>query len=223
VSDEPGRVSSLEAAAAPAHIETVVFDLGGVLIDWDPRHLYRQLLDEETMEWFLMEICSPEWNAEQDRGRSWEEAVEALSARHPEWAPLIATYHARWFEMLGGEIRGTVEILRELRDAGVPLLALSNWSTDKFAETRPHYPFLEWFDAIVISAHVGLAKPDPAIFRHFIERFSVEPGRTVYVDDSGPNVAAARAEGMVGIRFEDPDTLRAQLRSLGLPLRGGTA
>ncbi len=220
----PAAPAQPEAAAAPAQpaISTVVFDLGGVLIEWEPRRLYRKLFaDDETMEWFLAEVCSHEWNAALDAGRPWPQAVAELQARYPDWAEFIAAYDDRWFEMLGEELSGTVEILRELRAAGVRLLALSNWSSEKFALARPHYPFLEWFEAIVISGDVGVAKPDPAIFRLFIERTEIDPGRTVYTDDAPANVAAAQDAGMLAVAFAGPDDLRAHLRALGLPLAAG--
>src|SRR5215213_4918306 len=189
----------------------VVFDLGGVLIDWNPRYLYRKLFagDEAAMERFLGEVATAEWNAEQDRGRPWEDAVAILSREHPDDAGLIEAYHTRWVEMLGGPIEGTVEILAELRrDEDLRLLALTNWSPETFPIARPDYPFLEWFEAIVVSAEVRLMKPDPAIFRHLITEHAVEPGTTVFIDDSDANIAAARELGFGTIRFRSPEELR---------------
>jgi len=199
-------------------IDAVVFDLGGVLIDWNPRHLYRRLFhgNEAAMEWFLAEICSPEWNAAQDSGRSWHEAVETLVRRHPEHRELIVAYDERWPEMLGGPIDGTVEILGELRGAGLRLAALSNWSAEKFPVARERYDFLGWFEDVVISGEVGIAKPDPRIYRHLLERTGFHPARTLFVDDVAANLAAAAELGMVVRRFTDPGSLRADLRGLGL-------
>jgi 2-haloacid dehalogenase len=195
----------------------VVFDLGGVLIDWNPRYLYRKLFDDEAaMESFLADVVSPEWNGQQDSGRTWAEAVEVLSREHPDKRDLIAAYWHRWQETLGDAIGPTVEVLEELRQAGVRLYALSNWSAETFPVARPRYPFLESFDGIVISGEVKLAKPDPRIFRHLLDRFGLDPAATVFIDDSEANVAAAAAEGIVALRFEDAATLRGDLVRLGL-------
>jgi 2-haloacid dehalogenase len=197
---------------------TVVFDLGGVLIDWDPRYLYRTLFDDEAaMEAFLAEVTTPEWNAAQDAGRPWAEAVRSLADRHPEHRDLIEAYHQRWPETLGGPIEGSIEILDELRRIpGVRLFALSNWSAETFPIARERYPFLAWFDGIVISGEVGAIKPDPRIFERLIERYDVDPGRAVFIDDSAANVAVAERLGFAGIRFEDPGSLRRELARLDL-------
>ena len=204
-------------------VEAVVFDLGGVLIDWNPRHLYRRLFggDVQAMEAFLREVCTPEWNARQDAGRRWDEAVAELVARHPEARDLIVAYDERWEEMLGGPIEGTVEILHDLRETGTALYALSNWSAAKYAIARPRYPFLGWFRDVVISGEVGVIKPDPSIFRLLLERHALDPTRTAYVDDSDANVSVAERLGMIAIRFKGPGALRTDLTRLGL-LAGGT-
>jgi 2-haloacid dehalogenase len=195
----------------------VVFDLGGVLIDWNPRYLYRKLFDDEAaMESFLADVVSPEWNGQQDSGRTWAEAVEVLSREHPEQRDLIAAYWHRWQETLGDAIAPTVEILEGLRETGVNLYALSNWSAETFPVARSRYPFLEWFDGIVISGEVKLAKPDPRIFRHLLDRYGLDPVATVFIDDSEANVRAAAAQGLVALRFEGAATLRTHLVRLGL-------
>lgn len=201
--------------AAPS---AVVFDVGGVLIDWNPRHLFRTLFegDDEAMERFLDEVCSPEWNAAQDAGRSWSDAVRTLTATFPDQSHLIEAYDLRWMETVGGAIEGTVAVLGELHDAGVPLYALSNWSAEKFALVRQRYPFLDWFDGLVVSGDVGLVKPDPRIYRFLFERFAIEPGRSVFVDDNAANLAAGEALGLPGLLFSNPTTLRADLATLGL-------
>jgi 2-haloacid dehalogenase len=170
-------------------VKAVVFDLGGVLIDWDPRYLYRKLLaDEAAVEEFLATVCTPEWNTEQDRGRPFAEGVAELVERHPEQAAAIAAYHERWPEMLGGDVSGAVELLAELRAAGVPLYALTNWSTETFVFARERFAFLEWFDGVLVSGEERLIKPDPAIFELLAERFGLDPRATFYVDDSAVNV-----------------------------------
>ena len=205
-------------------ITAVAFDLGGVMIDWNPRHLYRKLIaDDADIERFLAEVCTPEWNAQLDAGRPFAAAVAELAAVHPDRADLIAAYHVRWTEMLGDGFGETVAIMRELRSAGVRTYALSNWSAETFPVTRPRYPFLEEMDGILISGEVGVGKPEPAIFRAFLERFGLEPRSTVFIDDAERNVEAASALGMVAIRFVDAPTLRRDLRALGLPLAENAA
>jgi 2-haloacid dehalogenase len=196
----------------------VVFDLGGVLIDWNPRHLYRQLFDgnDDAMERFLAEVTSPDWNLQQDAGRPWAEAVETLTREHPEHAALIAAFAERWPEMLGDAIRPTVDILAELRRRSVRLFALSNWSAETFPIARPRYPFLGWFEGIVISGEVRITKPDPRLYRHLLDRYGLDPAATVFIDDSEANVRAARELGMIAIRFEGGPALRRELVELGL-------
>jgi 2-haloacid dehalogenase len=197
---------------------SVVFDLGGVLIDWNPRYLYRSLFegDEAAMERFLAEVATQAWNAQQDAGRTWREAVDALVAMHPDQRDLIVAYDERWPETLGGPIEGTVEILADLRRAHIRLIALSNWSAEKFPVARERYAFLDWFETVVVSGDVGIAKPDSRIFRHLLERTGVAAASTVFVDDSPANVSAATELGMMALLFHDPPTLRRDLESLGL-------
>ena len=196
---------------------TVVFDLGGVLIDWDPRYLYRQLFDDpDEMESFLAEVTTAEWNAHQDAGRPWAEAIELLVAEHPERRELIEAFHARWPEMLAGEIPETVHVLGELRAAGVRLVALSNWSAEMFPIARERFDFLAWFEGIVISGDVGVNKPDRRIFELLMDRFGIEPAAALFIDDSAANVDAAAALGFHAIHFSDPTTLRVELARLGL-------
>jgi 2-haloacid dehalogenase len=197
--------------------KAAVFDLGGVLIDWDPRYLYRKLLgDEAAVEEFLATVCTPEWNAEQDRGRPFAEGVAELVERHPVHAAAITAYHERWTEMLGGDIAGTVELLDELRDTGVPLYALTNWSAETFGIARERYQFLEWFDGVLVSGEERMIKPDPAIFRLLLDRFGLDPGAAFYVDDSPANVAAAGELGFDAVRFTGPEQLRRDLEARGL-------
>ncbi len=198
-------------------MSTVVFDLGGVLIDWDPRYLYRKLFagDTAAMERFLAEICTPEWNLRQDAGRSWAEGTAELKAQHPAQAALIEAYHLRWPEMLAGPIDGSVAILRELRDAGTPLYALTNWSQETFPVALERYDFLGWFAGIVVSGREGLVKPDPRIYRVLLERHGLRAEECVYIDDNAANVAAARALGMDAIAFTGAEALRVALAARG--------
>lgn len=199
-------------------IDTVVFDLGNVLIDWNPRHLYRKLFGEDTqgMERFLAEVCHGAWNERQDAGRTWQEGIEEAIARYPQHEELIRAYHLRWDEMLGGPIVETVAVLEELRRADTRLLALTNWSRETFPIALERYDFLHWFEGIVVSGEERLIKPDPAIFRLLISRYDLDANRTVFIDDSPRNVDGARQAGLHAIRFEGADTLRASLKSLGL-------
>jgi 2-haloacid dehalogenase len=196
---------------------TVVFDLGGVLIDWDPRHLYRQLFDDpDEMESFLAEVTTAEWNGRQDAGRPWAEAIEILVAEHPERRELIEAFHRRWPEMLAGEIPGTVDVLAELRAAGVRLVALSNWSAEMFPVALERFEFLGWFEGIVISGEVGVNKPDQRIFERLAQQFGIEPQEAVFVDDSPANTDAAAKLGFYAIQFTGATALRPMLVRLGL-------
>jgi 2-haloacid dehalogenase len=195
----------------------IVYDLGGVLIDWNPRHLYRKLIEDEAiMEWFLAEVCHTAWNEEQDRGRTFAAAIEEAAARHPEYRPLIAAYFERWAEMMAGEIEGAVVILEELKSAGYELHALTNWSAETFPFARDRFAFLEWFESILVSADVGLIKPDPAIFRLLLERIGRTPAACIYIDDNPNNVAAAAALGFDAIAFRGAPRLREALGERGL-------
>jgi 2-haloacid dehalogenase len=197
---------------------TVVFDLGGVLIDWDPRHLYRKLFaDTAAMEDFLATVCTAEWNLQQDAGRSWAEATAALKAQHPGQAAMIDAFHARWPEMMAGSIDGTVAILRSLHAAGTPLYALTNWSAETFPFALERFDFLGWFRGIVVSGHEKLVKPDPQIYRVLLERHGLHAPDIVYIDDNPHNAAAATALGMHGIHFTQPTALRRELAGLGFP------
>ena len=200
-------------------VDAVVFDLGGVLIDWNPRYLYRRLFDDEAaMERFLAEVCTGAWNGQQDAGRPWREAVDSLSAQFPQHAGLIAAYRDGWREMLGGVIQGSVDLLAELKARGVRLYALTNWSHETFPRAKEiaMFGFLHWFEGIVVSGEERLVKPDPRIYRRLFERYAIDPARTLYIDDAQPNVDAAAALGMHAWWFRDPQGLRGWLASHGL-------
>lgn len=192
----------------------VVFDLGMVLIEWDPRHLYRKVFDDpERMEWFLAEVCHGAWNLEQDRGRDWQEAIDEAIARHPDLAREIRLYRERWMEMVPGAIEGSVRILEELDAKGTPLYAITNWNQETFRETRQRFAFLDRFRDIVVSGDEGLIKPDPAIFALLCERNGLDPKKCLFIDDSAKNVNGAEAVGWQAHHFMSPDGLRADLVS----------
>ena len=198
-------------------IDTVIFDLGNVLIAWDPCRLYRRLIpDDAEREWFLAEVCNAEWNERQDAGRSWAEGIAELCVRHPRHAALIQAYREHWTETLDGAIEDSVALLAELKARGVRLLALTNWSQETFPLARERFAFLGWFEGIVVSGEEGLVKPDPRLYRLLLERYSVQPARALFVDDAPRNVAGAEAVGLHARLFQGAAQFRRQLVELGL-------
>ncbi len=199
-------------------VTCVVFDLGGVLIDWNPRYLYRKLIPEpERMETFLAEVCSTEWRLPFDLGAPMAEAIAELAERHPDLRHLIEAYQVRWPEMLGGTVDGSVAILEDLRAKVPALYALSNWPAETFAHARARFDFLEWFDGIVISGEVGLKKPDAGIYRHLLESYEIEPRTTLFIDDVPENLTAAETLGLTGVLFTSAGRLREDLARFDLP------
>jgi 2-haloacid dehalogenase len=197
--------------------DTVVFDLGGVLIDWNPRYLYRKLIaDEAGVERFLSDVCSHDWNVAQDAGRRISDAVAEASARHPDKIDLIRAYYDRFDEMMAGPIDGTVAILEDLHANGTPLYALTNWSAETFPIGRRRFGFLSLFRHITVSGELGLAKPDPAIYRHVLAAAGKEAGQCIFIDDSPRNVEAARGLGFSAIHFTSADALRRELGDMGI-------
>jgi len=198
--------------------ECVVFDLGGVLVDWNPRYLYRKLIqDEKEVEYFLTHICHSSWNECQDAGRPFAEGIAELVSKHPEYENLIRAYFDRWPEMIAGAIEGTVQILRTLHERRAHrLFALSNWSSETFPYARSRFEFFEYFDGILLSGREKLIKPDPRFFRLLTERHGVEPRNSIFIDDVEKNVRAARDLGFEAIQFTDPDSLLARLRELSV-------
>jgi 2-haloacid dehalogenase len=197
--------------------DVVIFDFGGVLVDWNPRHLYSKLFGDDTegMERFLAEVTTPAWNLRQDAGRSWDEAVRVLTSEHPDQADLIAAYQHRWEETLKGPIDDSLHILRELKQAGHPLYGLTNWSHETFPIARQRYDFFSWFDGIVVSGEEGTIKPDPKLYQTLLERYDIDPSRAVFIDDNKTNVEAAEALGIHGIHFHNAAQLRGELVTLG--------
>jgi 2-haloacid dehalogenase len=199
-------------------IEAVLLDLGGVLIDWNPRYLYRPHFgdDLEAMEHFLARVCAPEWNLQMDAGKPFAEAVAERQRQFPEHAALIALWKDGWAQMLRDVIPETVQILAELRSRGRRLFALTNWSAETFPVAQRRFPFLQWFEDIVVSGEVKLAKPDPRIYRLALERNRLRAETTLFVDDALHNVRAARALGLPAIHFQSAHVLRAELAQRGL-------
>ena len=198
-------------------VKAIIFDLGGVVLEWNPRRLYRQYFDNpEDMEAFLAEIDFTAWNALQDKGRPFAEGVAVLSAQYPHRARLIRAYHEHWEQSVGGPIAGTVGIAHRLKQAGYPLFALTNWSAETFPIAQKKYECLKLFDAIVVSGEVGLIKPDPAIFELTIRKTGVHASQCLFVDDHALNIAAAQRLGMRAILFRSPEALDAELREMGI-------
>ena len=194
----------------------IVFDIGNVLLHWDPRALYRKIFASEAeVEWFLTHVCNSAWNLEQDRGRSFEEAIAEATARHPDQAQAIAAYHLRWPETLTHVIVGSVAVLEDLHAQDTPLYAITNWNQDKFRQTKARYDFLHHFRDIVVSGDEKLLKPDPAIYRLLLERNGLNASDCLFIDDSLKNVAGAQAVGMQAHHFTSPNQLREHLVSIG--------
>jgi 2-haloacid dehalogenase len=190
----------------------VVFDLGNVLIEWDRRLLFEKLIPEAAeLQDFLDNVFTMEDNRVLDSGTPVHEVAAAVALRHPDKRDLVMAFADRWSETLGGVIDDSVEILRDLHSAGVPLYALSNWGRDTFAMIEPNYPFLELFDGMVISGREGVTKPDAAIFQILCDRYEILPRNAVFIDDSSANVTAAMIMGFDALLFERADRLRQQL------------
>lgn len=195
----------------------IVFDIGNVLLRWDPRFLFSKIFaDPAEMEWFLAHVCNHDWNLEQDRGRGFGAAVDEATVRHPRYAEEIAAYHRRWDETLEGPIAGTVEILETLHGNGTPLYAITNWNGDKFREAKQRFPFLYEFRDIVVSGDEKLLKPDPAIYQLLLGRNGLEAADCLFIDDSLKNVKGAETIGMKAHHFTSPEGLRKTLVELGL-------
>lgn len=197
--------------------DAVVFDLGGVLIDWDPRYLYRKLLpDEASVEDFLSRVCTREWHVRQDEGRPLAEAVAERCALFPEHEALIQAFYGRWSEMIRAPITGTVRLLEALDAEGVPCYALSNWPAETFDVCRERFDFLSCFRGLVLSGEEGVKKPSPEIYRRLLDRYGLEPARLVFIDDVTENLEPAHELGITTLRFHDPETLNLDLGRLGL-------
>jgi len=214
------KVSGRAFADRPRKLDLAfIFDFGGVIIDWDPRYLYRKLFDGDescgsnlqAMERFLREVDFYHWNARQDEGRPFAEGVAELCVRFPQYSDLIQAYDRRWDESIAGPYPDTLAILRSLREMGYPLYGLSNWSVEKFLLVRHKYEVFDWFETILLSGEVKLTKPDPRIFAVMLERIGREAPECLLVDDSIKNVEAARQLGFQAIHFQSPEQLQEEL------------
>ena len=200
-------------------IDTVVFHVGNVLLDRNPRHLYRKLIpDEAEMETFLAEVCTPAWNLQQDLGRSWKTATESLIGSFPEKAALIRAFDERWEETVAGPIMGSVALLRHLKQSGIPLYSITNFSAEKFSLMKQRFDFFDCFLDIVVSAEEKTIKPSRKIYDTFFERSGRRPEQCIFIDDSAQNIDGARAAGMATHHFDNPEDLAADLAGRGFPV-----
>ena len=201
--------------------DTVIFDLGGVLIDWNPRYLFRKLFDDEAaMEHFLATVCTPEWHLQHDAGKRFEETRGTLKQRYPEHAALIDAFGDRHDEMFAGPIAGTVALLERLAAANVPLFAITNFPSQTYPVARRRFAFLSLFRDVAVSGDERVLKPDPALFRILLRRNDIAPSQAVFIDDSVRNVEAANALGLHAIHFTSPEALERELTSIGIPPAG---
>jgi 2-haloacid dehalogenase len=197
-------------------INTIIFDLGAVLIDWNPRYMYRKIFKtEEEMEWFLENITTGDWNENQDAGYPLHKATEELIAKHPEWENEIRSYYGRWIEMLGEQIHETVEILAKLRkDNSLKIYALTNWSAETFPKALERFQFLKWFDGIVVSGAEKTRKPFADFFKILLDRYNIDPSASLLIDDNLRNIKGAESVGINGIQFSNAEQLRTDLKNI---------
>ncbi len=200
-------------------IETVIFDLGGVLVDWNPAYLYRKIFkdDPAKMNWFLQTVCTPSWNMEQDAGRTFEKGAELLIREYPEYENEILVFYERWEEMLKNEITGTVLILNSLKKLNqVKLYALTNWSAETFPIAKKRFEFLKQFEGIVVSGEENTRKPFSKIYNITLERYALSPETCLFIDDSLDNVNAAKSLNINALHFTDAIQLKSDLEKLEL-------
>ena len=200
--------------------DTIIFDLGGVLIDWNPRYLYKKIFKtEQEITWFLENICTPEWNEQQDAGRSFEDATSELLAKFPDHAHAIRAWYDRWQETIQGPIHETVEILKVIKDSKrYRLYALTNWSAETFPWALQNFEFLHWFEGIVVSGVEKTRKPFPDFYQILFERYNINPEKAIFIDDNLKNIEAARALKIDGIHFLGAGHLKGELERRGLKL-----
>lgn len=202
-----------------SQINTIIFDLGGVLVDWNPQYVFHDTYFDspEKRKYFFEHICTSDWNEEQDAGRSYVEATQELVAKFPEWESQIRDYYGRWSDMLKGPIPETVQILRKLKDSGkYKLYALTNWHAGLFDIALTRYNFLHWFDGRVVSGEEKTRKPFPEFYHRLLNRYNVKPGEAIFIDDNLRNVKAAGALGIKSIHFTGPHKLEKELKALDI-------
>jgi len=199
-------------------IKTIVFDLGGVLIDWNPEYVFKNLIpDVEKRKWFFDTICTSDWNEEQDAGRRLQEATDMKIAEFPEYEDWIRAYYGRWEEMLGDAIEGTVQIFKEIKESGkYPIYALTNWSDETFPVALERFKFLQWFDGIVVSGTENTRKPFADFYQILFDRYAIDPKTAIFIDDNAKNIVGSEAVGMRAIHFKSPESLRAELEKLSI-------
>lgn len=199
-------------------IINVIFDLGGVLIDWNPRYLFQKLFgdDREGMEIFLKQVCHDTWNQQQDAGRSFAEGIQELVLLHPTQKDFIQLYYDRWPEQLGGPIHASVDILQRLAGRHINLYAITNWSHETFPHAKSRFHFLKYFKDIVVSGEEKLLKPDPKIYQLLLQRNAIHAHESAFIDDNLANVKGAEAVGIHGIHFKTSAKLEKTLIELGL-------
>jgi 2-haloacid dehalogenase len=204
--------------SSKSSIDTIIFDLGGVLIDWNPRYLYRKILkSEEEVDWFLNNICTSEWNDQQDGGRSFEDATLELIRKHPEWEEAITAWYGRWKETIQGPIDETVEMLKTIKDSKkYRLYALTNWSAETFPWAYENFKFLHWFEGIVVSGVEKTRKPFPEFYEILLDRYKIDRTRALFIDDNIKNVEGARAIGLPTIYFQSPAQTKGELIAKGV-------
>ena len=197
-------------------IKNVVFDLGGVLIDWNPRYLYKSVFnDTERMEYFINNIVTSEWNSQMDKGKPFAEAIRELTAEHPEFSKEIAMYHAGWPQMIKGEIKEGVDLLNEVKNSQKFLIfALTNWSAETFPLAYKKFPFLADFEGIVVSGEEKMIKPDKGIFLTLLERYHLNPEECLFIDDNLNNINTAKSRGMSAVHFKDPKKACAEVKKI---------
>ena len=196
-------------------MKNIVFDFGGVLVDWNPHHLYDKYFGSvEKAEWFLNNICLYSWNIQMDGGKPFAEGVAELQAEYPEWSEAIAIYHTRWIEMMGGEIEGMADIVRRLKEAGYGVYGLTNWSSETFPLVKDKYAIFKQLDGMVVSGEEHLLKPDAAIYKCLLERYNLQAEESLFVDDNADNVIGARNVGMKAVRFTSVAELERELKDV---------
>lgn len=197
-------------------IKNIIFDFGGVLIDWNPLHLYNRyfLGDEAKARWFIDNICTMEWNVQMDAGKPFADGIRELTALHPEWADAIAAYRTRWQEMIGGPIPGMTDVVHQLKDAGYHVFGLSNWSWETLSTIIDDYPVIKELEGVVISGLEYVIKPQPEIYRLLLDRYQLKADECVFIDDNLANVQGAEAVGIHGLLFAGPEMLKEEFKKL---------